>query len=321
MKWFRIFRSSVFCLLFLLSTALLFSRGILEQNHDNELVVAAIQFEINETRVQTFQHFHDSVTTLVNQAVDSGAQLIVFPEYTNVFLSLLPYAEQLTRVSSIEELMYRIIQTNPVIDDPKDFFFSTGPWVRIFMDMLYGELAARHEVTIVAGTYFHGHEDHTITNRLVVYGTKGEILHQQDKVFLTDFEQEVIGLTPGSMDLAQPVTVQGLSLGFTICRDAFFPVWDQWYSGADVLIDVKAENVEIEEQDWDYVSMAIPERVEQTEASYGLTVHLVGEFLDLFWEGHTSVYNGSLQEITRETRDAEQEEVLLFTFNLPAKNE
>jgi len=301
---------------FLVIPVLLVSAGGAGQ--EEGLTFAAVQFEITSEKVMDFELFQASVTRRVEEAVDAGAQVVVFLEYTNSFLSLLPYRDLVAQSSTVEEFLKKLRYREPDLTSPADLFASSAFWVRLLIDELYGSLARKYEIYLVAGTYFHQDPDldvQRVSNRLVMYDPTGQVIHEQDKVFLTPFESVALGLSPGRLATIEPVVIENLSLGFTICRDAFQSDWDSLYFGTDVLVDLKAENVDIEEQPWDYVSEAIPERVQKTEADYGLTVHLVGSFLDLFWEGSTSLFNDSKGELTQFLGSPNDPGVLVVELN------
>jgi predicted amidohydrolase len=159
------------------------------------------------------------------------------------------------------------------------------------MNRIWGGLAQRHSVWIVAGSYFGADQTNgsRLYNRAVIYGPEGDVIHEQDKVFLTPFEKSLLGLSSAEIGDAETFLIDGWSCALTICRDSFFDEWNERFGNADLWIDIKANGEEYGEQTPALFAKALPERIGETGVPYGLTACLNGSFLDLLWEGPSSV--------------------------------
>lgn len=258
-----------------------------------ELTVGAVQFQVSEEIFASEARFAAEVSAQVAEAVAAGSELVVFPEYSGVFLAAIPFSPQVSRSETLQGAMRRIAEARGKPVELRRLFSNTAPRVSEHMDRIFGTLAARHRVHILAGTYFHAARDEAgiprLRNRAVLYGPEGNRVYEQDKVFLTAFERDLIGLDPGSVHEAEGFTIDGVEIGLTICRDTFFEVWDRAYEGKELWIDIKADGVAYDDEARRRYIKTIPERLEETNVPYGVTVSLVGRYLELFWEGRTSV--------------------------------
>ncbi len=258
-----------------------------------ELTVGAVQFQISEGLFASEAQFAAEVSSLVAEAVSAGAELVVFPEYSGVFLAAIPFAPQVARSDTLGGALRRIAEARGGPVELRRIFAEAAPTVSGRMDRIFGGLAAGHGVYILAGTYFELDGDAAgiprLTNRAVLYGPGGTRVYEQDKVFLTAFERDLIGLDPGSVYEAEGFSIDGVEIGLTICRDTFFEVWDRAYREKELWIDIKADGVAYDDEARRRYLTTIPERLERTDVPYGITVSLVGRYLELFWEGRTSV--------------------------------
>lgn len=274
-----------------------------------ELTVGAVQFQISEELFGSEERFAAEVSALVAEAVSAGSELVVFPEYSGVFLAAVPFSPQVARSDTVGGALGRIAEARGRPVQLRRLFADAAARVSERMDRLFGALAARHGVHILAGTYFHAGRDEAgmprLTNRAVLYGPEGDRIYEQDKVFLTAFERELIDLDPGSVHEAGGFTIDGVEIGLTICRDTFFEVWDSAYEDMELWIDIKADGAAFDEEARRRYFKTIPERLEESDVPYGVTVSLVGRYLELFWEGRTSMvaWDGrSLRTLERSDR-------------------
>lgn len=301
-----------------------------------ELAVAAVQYQVREGRYISEAAFRSSVDALVSDAVAAGAELVIFPEYTGVFLATAPYAAQVRSADTVREALRRIraadehaagtdraAAADPGRPNLRQLFLEAAPEVSRTMDEIFGGLAARHRVHILAGTYFHRTlgPDGTgsLTNRAVLYDPRGSRTYEQDKVFLTPFEEHLIGLDAGAVAAAHGFAIDGLDVGLTICRDTFFEEWDPVHDDREVWIDIKADGVDYDAAARERYYKTIPERLEATDVPYGITVSLVGSFLELFWEGRTSIVTWEKDRLrTLEDSDSpRRQEIVIETIREP----
>ena len=164
------------------------------------LRVATVQFELRAEA--TFESFAGHLTSVVDEAVAEGAELVVLPELvTTGLLASHPDAASLGPADVAEA--YRVVF--PPLTEP-------------FRELLHG-LAIRTGTTIVGGSHFRRSADGTFRNTAYLAHPDGRV-EQQDKLHLTPQEQ-AMGLTPGDDVL---VTTIGPALAAVqICADIEFP--------------------------------------------------------------------------------------------------
>lgn len=279
----------------LLINAILICSAALGDSHT--LRIVGVQLEITEAMYGSAESFRNRIDTEIQIAVADGrADIVIFPEYTSAFLALIPYAEEILQTDTLAEAYAGIQKRNPSAASIKQLFMEQAPGVRIIMDEIWGSLAKKYSLHVIAGTWFAKSADQ-LKNRMAIYGPSGDLIYNQDKVFLTDFELDVLNLTPGQLLSAKPVHINGYLVGTTICRDTFFPEWNERFSTVDVWIDIKANGVAFTAEESQKFLDALPARIAQSGVPMGVTVCLTGSFLDLFWEGRSfSVFSASSED-------------------------
>jgi len=285
----------------------------------DETLFAFVQYKVQTDTYVDRQKFAQDVGKLVESAVKNGAGVVVFPEYTNVFLATIPLAEELNKIRSLGEGL-RILHSyyGPKVG-LKEFFLLRSAEVREIMNTVWGELARKHRIWIAAGTAFSPGERGSLRNRLFVYGPDGTVRYTQDKVYLTPFEEEVLRLDPGSLSSAGIVGINGYDCAFTICRDTFFEEWEKKFGQADLWVDLKANGADYDQEAKKIFREALPERISRTEVGTGATVCLTGSFLELFWEGKSSVIRstdeGEGYTAVAVAKNPEQEQILYILIS------
>lgn len=259
------------------------------------LRVAIVQLRIDESTYASVESFRASMTGAVQEALRGPRpELIVFPEYTAVFLALLPYQADLRGASSVAEGLSRVRAAHPDIHDLREAFLGQSSVVQGLVAEVFGGLARQHSVAVIAGSAFVRFQPADgppqVRNRAFVFGPDGGQLYAQDKVFLTDFEVEVAGLSPGTMAESAPFEVAGTRIGLTLCRDTFSPGWEEIFRGrVDLWIDIKANGAAFTEDEKASFQKALPSRLPGAGVRHGITACLVGSYLDLIWEGESSM--------------------------------
>jgi predicted amidohydrolase len=141
----------------------------------------------------------------VQDAVNQGADVLVFPEYGSLELASL-FPEE-TR------------------NNPAQLFAEMQPLFATFL-RTFQTLVVQYKKIIIAPSFIHRHQN-TYCNRVFVFGANGSIDYQ-DKLFLTRTEREVWGL----QDAPQRLTVFSANwgkFGIQMCYDSEFAI------GADLL--------------------------------------------------------------------------------------
>lgn len=284
----------VFFILTLLSSPV----PVRAQNIEEGIKVTAVQLEVSPSLYSSEDHFYNSMDRLMGKIVEKHKpDLVIFPEYTGVFLALVPYHNLIDGFSDISKALSRIQKIYPQIGSINELFSLQADVTGRIMDRIWGRLANKYGITIVAGSYFaltyealdDTEKPHVeLRNRAVVYGLTGERIYSQDKVFLTEFEQNVLALSSGEIGSAAGFNVKGRRVVISICRDTFMEEWEERFEGADLWIDIKANGTEYTEEERRRFLTALPERIANSEVPYGVTVCLTGRYLDLFWEGESS---------------------------------
>jgi predicted amidohydrolase len=256
------------------------------------LGVLAVQLEIDEEMYRDIEGFINRIEALLSEPVDRySPDLVIFPEYTGVFLALTQYSDIIESSHSFLEAFEKIRSGAEDIGSLKDLFVYKADAIEAVQDAVWGELARRYSINLLSGSYFAYDKDtEKLTNRTLLYNPDGKRVYFQDKIYLTEFERDIIALDSGGLSAVRHYTINGLKVGFSICRDTFFPVWNDIHSGADLWIDIKANGEKYTAETVELFERAIPARMKGSSVENGLTVCLTGEFLDLFWEGESSFY-------------------------------
>jgi predicted amidohydrolase len=253
-------------------------------------VLAVVQYAVEPELIDSLERFEEETAARMTQALGESGRpaLVVLPEYSNVFPALVPLAGRLAEEGSWEPVAEELQQEEGSPLGVQRFFLRRAPAVRRWMDRFYGGWAEEHEVWLLAGTYFAA-EQGELRNRAVLYGPRGEVCYEQDKVYLTPFEKNAVHLSPGTAEEARIFGAAGLRCALTICRDSFFEQWEERFAGAELWIDLKANGERWSEENRQRFRRALPERIAGSGVPWGLTVTLVGEMYGLLWEGPSSL--------------------------------
>lgn len=289
-------------------------RPVLAASEEDEaLRVASVQLEITEeTAVSAFE-LERQVRSAVEEAAENDADLVVFPEYVNVFLPLRWYGWIIRRAESLDEAFARLPHEgsrNQPRETLQRILKQRAKQTRRQVHRLWSELAERFDIAIIAGTYFAQDHRGELRNRALVFDNRGRLIYEQDKAFLTSFERDVFDLEAGSVHDADTFEIAGTEFALTICRDSFFEVWEDRFDDADVWIELRANGERYSEEVRERFEGALPERVARTTVPVGVNSSLTGEFLDLVWEGPSYAVEGSGRRLVA-TEDVRGTEVLM----------
>jgi predicted amidohydrolase len=177
-----------------------------------KLTVAIAQYSIGEPA--DFAAFAARVGDRVAHAARAGAGLIVLPEY----LALEAAAAQ-------------------PADDRGDFVRSLAALQRHHDDFvgLARDLARRHSIYLVAGTFLLDTGDGRYRNRAYFAAPDGKLAFQ-DKLTLTGFEKSASVIEPG--DVLKVFDTEFGRVGIDVCYDVEFPLYAraQVEAGARVIL-------------------------------------------------------------------------------------
>ncbi|KRA23752.1 hydrolase [Microbacterium sp. Root61] len=146
------------------------------------------------------------VGELVTKAVERGARVVLFPEYSSYFID--PFDETLAAHAE-------------AIDGP----FVTALTV----------LAGQHDVTIVAGLLERGGDGHRVRNTVVAVDAGG-VRARYRKLHLYDAfgQRESDWIEPGEISAPETFEVDGLRFGLMTCYDLRFPEVARLLADAEV---------------------------------------------------------------------------------------
>ena len=257
---------------------------------DESFYAAGIQLEISPGLYADEETFSARAAELIEEVLTEGeVDLVVFPEYTGVFFAFFNLGiERLEGKTLAEGIRYLRRQTETA--GLKEYFLLYP--AEETMNRVWGNLARSFGVAILGGTCFaaaDGGSGRELRNRAVLYDGDGEVLYRQDKVYLTSFETDIIGIDPGSLAAVRTVSIRGRKVGISICRDTFFSPWEKKFFDVDLWIDIKANGEVFDARQREVFRRALPERLQNLTDTLGMTVCLNGGFLDLRWEGPSSV--------------------------------
>lgn len=177
--------------------------------------VALAQYAVSY--LNDFSEFTDKLNRWVSEAVDQGAQLLLFPEYASLELC-----------SLLDETLQ---------NDVHGQLHALQQYLPRFLEV-HQQLAEQHQVTIIAGSFaekvtLDGKE--TFVNRSYVLHPDGRT-DFQDKQIMTRFEGEVWGISSGAANKIIDTAIG--KIGISICYDSEFPLIarQQIDMGADLLI-------------------------------------------------------------------------------------
>lgn len=179
---------------------------------DQRLCIAAAQFPVLD--LNDWEALALTLRQWVAQATAQGAQLLVFPEYAAMSLAALGGASVKGRLH--EEL--RAVQ--PFHSD----------WLA-----LHGQLAQRHQVHILAGSFPLEVGDQVYRNRAHLFAPSGK-QGWQDKWTMTRFETERWGISGGDALKVFDTTLGRIAVN--ICYDVEFPLLAraQVEAGAQIIL-------------------------------------------------------------------------------------
>lgn len=110
------------------------------------LRVAVVQLRIDESTYSDVESFRRAMTAAVEKSLDEAPEgcrpdLIVFPEYTSVFLALLPYEHDLRGAASVADGLARLSAADSRIGSLRQVFLEQAPMVHDLVCEVFGGLA------------------------------------------------------------------------------------------------------------------------------------------------------------------------------------
>jgi predicted amidohydrolase len=174
------------------------------------ITISAAQYPITEHK--SFDDWATHIEKWVSEAVITGAQLLVFPEYGSM---------ELVSIFS-NEIRADIRRQVKELDLIKEDFCN-----------IFSDLAKKYKTIIVAPS-IPVIEANRNVNRVYVFSEKG-LVGYQDKLFMTRFENEEWGIESGDKTLTLFEASWG-SFGIQTCYDVEFGIGSQLLSSAGAIL-------------------------------------------------------------------------------------
>jgi len=263
-----------------------------------ELVGNAADYAINAYR-------------LTRAAVERGAQLVVFPEYTGApLLGLLPGVRELAPAQSMQDAIRQV--TGGAQVSVGDVFRAVAPAARRIYIEAFSTLAREFGVHLVAGTIVLPEDNGRLYGCAHLFAPDGRLIGIQRKLHL--FPSEEGWLAPG--DQLHVFDLPFGQVAMPICMDHTFweTTWLAYRAGAEILIDPAADDVG--DNEW-LAARGIHMRVHESPC-YGLHVFMISDAFGLHWRGRSSIYAPFGQCILARAESDDQEEVLVCELDMGA---
>ena len=123
--------------------------------NDFSVTAAVVQLQISEEIFASPTMFKAIIRSAMEEAFQKGTpDIVIFPEYTSVFIALFPYMNSILHSESAEEALMEIRTTHPEITSIQSVFIRQSSYVEQTMQSIFGELANEFNTMIVAGSYF-----------------------------------------------------------------------------------------------------------------------------------------------------------------------
>ncbi len=241
--------------------------------------VAAVQMRLEFVR--DARTYADKVCRLAREAVERGAQLVVFPEDSATpLIGLVPGVERLA-AAGIDSAVSRMGGRDAKV---ADVFRSISPAVRRIYETTFSTLARAFRVYIITGSAFLEDDDGRMRVIGYFYGPDGGLIARQRKLHLLPLEARW-GFEPGT-ELEVLDTPLG-RLAFPICMDAtYFETFRiARLRGADIVVVPSANNEEFSL--WRTMRGIWP-RVQESQV-LGVSAAAVGRILGIPFTGRSAL--------------------------------
>ncbi|MDI6871281.1 MAG: nitrilase-related carbon-nitrogen hydrolase [Bacillota bacterium] len=253
--------------------------------------VALVQTSLS--LVPTGEAYAARMLPLVQEAVERGAQLVVFPEDNATSLvGLLPGVERLASSVSLTAGGGAAGEDGGQGSGPAaagfkvaDVFRLLSSATRRVFETTFSELARAFGVYLVPGSAVLAEPDGRVRNIAYLFGPHGELIGRQPKVHLLPLEAEW-GLSPGDRFSVFATPLGRIAL--PVCMDMTY------FESFRILSQLGAEIVAVPSanpEPWNLwlVLRGLWPRVQEAEV-YGLIASAVGGFLGLEFTGRSSAF-------------------------------
>ncbi|MEM3448743.1 MAG: carbon-nitrogen hydrolase family protein, partial [Nitrososphaerota archaeon] len=134
-----------------------------------------------------------------------------------------------------------------------------------------------------------------VYNTAFVFNPKGELIFEQDKVYLTKMETD-LGISGGDLSNVTPFSVEGKKIGIAISLDAFTPPYISRLEGAEIIIQPDANpekwnsilsNGRWQPEEWMDSAYYIAQRMGGVK--FVINPMMVGDLMEIRFEGQSSI--------------------------------
>jgi len=214
--------------------------------------------------------FAERTYVLARQAVEGGAQLLVFPEYSGaVLLGLLPGLDRVAAGTSLEKAVQELGGEQLNLGD---VFRAVAPAARRLYEATFATLAARFGVAIATGSLIVPEQGRLFSTQYL-YDATGRLIGTQRKLHL--FTSELGWVTPG--DELRVFDLPFAKVAIPICMD--YTYWETarlaYLQGAEILVN-PSFNDDANANFWRQ-ARGVYTRVQESPA-YGIHAYMVGDF-------------------------------------------
>lgn len=251
--------------------------------------------------------------------------LLVFPENIGSFLALASLGPSARRLASVDLATLAVLARRPravvrelrrrgISNARSAALAALGPEISVLYEETFRNLARRSGSTVVAGSALLPDGEGNVHNVSITFGPDGRELGRVRKVNLVPKLEDGIGLTRGHPNELRPSLTPVGPVGTLICYDGFvvphtprepgFRVASEGFARGVPIIVQPSANPWPWDEPWVHRSKGSTLlrreqwRTEGLEARlpglpdvrYAVTAHLMGEVLDLRFEGRSSIY-------------------------------
>ncbi len=279
-----------------------------------QIRVASVQMRLELTG--SAGRYVEKIYRLSREAVERGAQLIVFPEYSGIpLVGFLPGIEKMGAGTSMREALDTMVGGDVKV---AEIFRALAPAVRRIYETTFAELSRRFGVYIIAGSAVLPDETGEVRNLGYFFGPDGLLIGRQPKVHLMP-EEAAWGLSVGESFQVFDTLLGRIAL--PVCMDAtYFETFRMVaLAGAEIVV-VPSANPEPYNL-WMALRGIWP-RVQESQV-IGIGSSMVGEFMGLSFTGRSSILaplelTSDGTGIVAQAASFDQEEVVVADVDLGA---
>ncbi len=261
--------------------------------------------------------FADKYFDLVRQAVERGAQLIVFPEYAWLpILGLLPPVREMAEKNVTLQTAVEELAPNGGLTI-EGVFRTIAPAVRRIFETTGSEVAKRFGVYLMPGSAMIADQHGQLYNTAYLFGPDGSLIGTQRKLHKAAMEQGWNWMSVG--DELSVFELGFAKLAMPVCMDHTY--WETarvaGLRGADILLDFSAE----EKGNESYMAMrGVAARIQESYA-YGVQAYCVTKLFGLNFCGPSNIVAplgvwDDASVLMAQTKTADQEEVIAAKLDL-----